>query len=162
MVFEENPNQEPDKTITVEGEFTIIEDDLEPPPLDVSSNFDTIAEWLKNMCKEDKPKNKIDRFNFGLFESEDEYTLTLTGVNICNQADCLTISIDFRPIYTYFTLPKCYHENLDRDSLIVNLKSELTDFTKTETFQSSFFTKSESVCFETIGEALWTNQIKND
>lgn len=112
------------------------------------------------MCEQDKPEKQISRFNFGLFESTDKYTLTLTGVNTYEHAKYSRIRIEFTPAYTYFRLPKSYHEHLDRNRLLVGLKAELTEFTKTKTFQSSFFIEADEVFFETIGDVIWAKQIK--
>lgn len=160
MTHEQEPDDELGEFIVLHGEFefTVIEDYLEFPTLDLDSKFNTIADWLTNMCEHDKPEKQITRFNFGLFESADHYTLTLTGVNTYEQADNSRICIEFTPAYTYFRLPKSYHEGLDRDRLVSDLKAELIDFTKTKTFQSSFFTKADEVVFGTTGDVIWQSK----
>lgn len=160
MTHEQEPDDELDKFIEVHGEFSEIYDDLESPPPYLDSKFNTIADWLRNMCEHDKPEKQITRFNFGLFESADDYTLTLRGENTYEYAKYSRIRIEFTPVYTYFRLPKSYHELLDRDRLLVDLKAELTEFTKTKIFQSSFFTEADEVVFETTGDVIWAKQIK--
>jgi len=41
--------------------------------------FMTLENWLLNICDTESPDKSIIGFNFGLFESEDGFTIYLTG-----------------------------------------------------------------------------------
>lgn len=57
------------KVIVQDVQFTVVEDDIEPPPPHLTSRFKTLKDWLLNICDKDKPKKSITKYKFGLFES---------------------------------------------------------------------------------------------
>lgn len=156
MAFSKQHNDDSGEWITVHGVFTEEEDDLGPTGLYLESTFNTIEDWLFDMCKNDFPKKKIAKFNFGIYEYLDGYTLCLTGVNSYVKKNNTRTKIEFLPNHTYLRIPDSYHRNLERDDVLRKIKADLDEFSNSECFQSSFFTRANIVCFETTGEAIWS------
>jgi hypothetical protein len=144
------------KIIVEEVHLEDIEDDMQPPPTDLTSKFKTVHDWLRNVCQNDKPKKPIAKYKFGLFESANSYTVVLVGVNEYKSKNTTTTRIQFQPKYMYFKLPEDVYKNLKRDQLIDKLSSELKTFASTPTFKSSFFTNANIVVFETNGQLIWS------
>ena len=107
------------------------------------------------MCDNDNPKKSITKYEFELFQSANEYTVALLGVNTYQSKDSLVTRIEFEPTNTYFKLPETYYENLNRQQLLEKLTFQLKDSTNTEKFNSCFFAKAKIVFFETI---IWSKQ----
>ena len=133
-----------------------IVDDVEPPPPDLTSNFKTLQDWLLSICYDRKPKKSIANYEFGLFESADDYTLFLIGINKYTEGDTSYTRIEFEPLNMYFPLPKSEYKNLKRDELLNRLISQLKQFTKTEQFKSSFFVNADKITFASNGETIWS------
>ncbi len=134
-----------------------VEDDVSPPPPDLISEFKTLQDWLFDVCKNNKPEKSIAKYKFGLFESQDEHTIFLAGVNTYDEGkDHSRIRIEFEPSNMYFKLPKGEFDNLDRRHLLEKLASQLTDFTKTEKFKNSFLSKASAIVFVSNGQTIWS------
>ncbi len=145
------------KFIVQDVSFEVIEDEIEPPPPRLISRFKTLQDWLLNICNNDNPKKSITKYKFGLFESPNDYTLILVGVNTYVEGKNRSVTrIEFQPINMYFKLPEKVYKNLNRDQLIDELNSQLKDFASTEKFKASFFTKANIVVFETNGQTIWS------
>ena len=137
----------------------MIEDDVEPPPPNLISSFKTLQEWLFNICDKDKPQKPIVKYKFGLFESPNDYTVILVGINTYHEGEYRTIiRTEFEPTNMYFKLPETFYKNLNREQLLDRLTSELKRFANTEKFKTSFFTKANIVVFETNGKTIWSKQ----
>jgi hypothetical protein len=133
-----------------------IADIADPPPPNLNVTFNNIHDWLSNLVSHNKSKKNIAEYKFGLFESTDNNTLYVVGVNTYFAGrDSAFARIEFKPSNMYFKLPKSEYENLNRDQLIDSLTSQLKDFSKSDEFKNSFFTKSDMVIFETNGEIIW-------
>ena len=135
----------------------VVEDVIGPPPLHLTSKFNTLQDWLLNICDKDNPQKPIAKYRFGLFESPNDYTIFLIGVNTYDESQNRSVTrIEFESTNMYFKLPEIYFENLNREQLLVKLISQLIDFAKTEKFKTSFFTKADIVVFETNGKIIWS------
>lgn len=134
------------------------QDDVGPPPTDLASQFKTLQDWLFAICNSDKPRKAIAKFKFELFESANDYTIVLVGVNTYEGKNRSETHIEFEPKYMYFKLPQIYYEYLGRQQLLDKLTAEMKDFSNTEKFRTSFFTKASIVVFETNGQAIWSRQ----
>lgn len=150
-------NKKDVQKVTVQDE--VIEDGIEPPPPHLTLQFKTLQDWLLNICGNDKPQKPIAKYKFGLFESPDDYTLYLVGVNSYEEGNYRSLTrIEFEPANMYFKLPENYFKNLNRDQLLDKLIGQLKDFTNTKNFKTSFFTKADVIVFETNGEIIWPKQ----
>jgi len=157
MASGQRPTNDSGKIIVKDLEFEVVEDDIEPPPPNLTSKFKTLQDWLLNICDKDKPGKPIATYKFGLFESPNDNTLVLVGVNTYDEGKYRSINrIEFEPKNMYFKLPKTYYESLNREQLLDTLASQLKDFVKTEKFKNSFFTKASVVVFETNGQTIWS------
>ena len=140
------------------SQLTLVDivDEVSPPPPDLTSKFKTMQEWLLNLCDDMKPKNPIENYEFGLFESPEEYTMYLVGVNKYDKGDTSYTRIQFEPVNMYFPLPKGEYENLNREELLNRLISQLKDFADTEKFKASFFTQANKITFASNGQKIWS------
>jgi hypothetical protein len=129
-------------------------DEPDPPPHDLKSKFGNLQEWLLSVCSANKPDKAIDTYRFGLFESLDDYTIFLVGLNTLQQEDHLITNIDFEPSNMYFRLPNTEFENLTRTEFLDKLTSQLTHFIKTEEFKRSFLAQAKSITTDFSGE-IW-------
>ena len=132
-----------------------IVDDVSPPG-SLTSNFKTIQDWLIHTCNDEHPKNAISMYEFGFFESKDEYTVYLVGINKYDRGDTTYTRIEFEPSNMYFRLPESDYNNLTRDDLLARLLSHLKDFTRTQKFKTSFFANADSIVFASNGQTIWS------
>lgn len=155
----EQQTNDPGKVRAQEVQFEVVEDDVEPPPPHLTSGFKTLHDWLHNICDKDKPQKPIAKYKFGLFESPNNNTLVLVGVNTYAEGKNRSITrIEFEPANMYFKLPETDYGNLNREQLLDKLTSQLKDFANTKEFKASFFTKADVVVFETNGQTIWSKQ----
>ena len=130
---------------------------LGPEFLELESNFESISAWLSEICKTDQPNIKIEEFKIGLFESENEYVLSLIGVNSYNNGlNSYKTQIDYRPTFTFYRLPDKEIKNLKPDQVKQKITEQLMEFSSSDTFKQSFLTKSSRVIIEFNGQRLWT------
>lgn len=129
-------------------------EEISPPPPGLTTKFKTPQEWLINICDTEKPEKPITAYNFSLFESPDDYTICLVGINKYDQGQDSVTRIDFEPSSMYYPLPGEY-KNLTRDQVQDQVTSLLKDFTKTDKFKNSFFAKSNSIIVDFYG-TIWS------
>ncbi len=140
-------------------EHVHLEDIQEEPvfPTHIKSKFKTLQDWLFNICDNDKPKKSITEYKFGLFESANGHTLFFVGVNKYDEGkNRYRTRIEFEPSSMYFKLRKSEYENLNREQLLDKLTSQLTNFTNTEKFKTSFLSKANAIIFESNGRTIWS------
>lgn len=136
--------------------LTSDEDDPGPPPPGFTSRFKTLQEWLVNICDNEKPQKTIYTYNFGLFETQDDYTLCLTGTNNFEVSkDHTATRIDFAPTDRYFSLPKSEYKYLQREKVLERLTAQLKEFVTTDKFKHSFLCKAKSITTDWKGE-IWS------
>jgi hypothetical protein len=106
----------------------------------------TLEGWLFNLCDSEAPKKSIIAYNFGLFETEDSYSIYLIGSNEFdeNDSDWATNS-DFEPKDKYFQLPAKDFKKLSWQQVLDQIESELKTFSKSAKFRNSFFSKAQAV-----------------
>jgi hypothetical protein len=156
MARGQQPRNNSGKVIVQEVRFEVVEDDIEPPPPHSVSKFRTLQDWLLNICK-DKPQKSIAKYKLELFESLNDYKLVLVGLNTYEEGKNRSVTrIEFEPTNMYFKLPKTYYKNLSRGQLLDKLTLQLKEFTNTEDFKTSFFTKAKVIVFETNGQTIWS------
>ena len=142
----------------VKTEYGIEREEVEevsPPPPGLTTKFKTLEEWLLNICDKEKPEKSITTYNFGLFESSDDYTIFLVGINKYAQGQDSVTRIDFEPSSMYYPLPKSEYKNLTREQVQDQLTSLLKNFIKTDTFKNSFLAKAYSITVDFYG-TIWS------
>jgi hypothetical protein len=150
------PKNDTEKIIVENGRFEEVEDEVEPPPPQLISKFGTVKDWLVNICESDQPRKPISIYQVGLFESENDFTLFLVGINKYNEGQNRSVThIEFQPINMYFKLPQQYFKNLDRKEVIKQLTEQLKEFTNTAKFKTSFLAQANKIVFTTNGEVIW-------
>ena len=130
-------------------------EEVSPPPPGLISNFKTIQEWLFNICDTEKPEKSITTYNFGLFESSDDYTVFLVGINKYGKGQDSATLIEFEPSSMYYPLPKSEYKNLTREQVQDQLTSLLKTFIKTDKFKNSFLAKAYSITVDFYG-TIWS------
>lgn len=146
-----------EKVIVQHERLEVVEDGIEPPPPHLVSKFAALQDWLLNICEKDRPQKLISKYTVGLFESPNDYTLVLVGVNTYDESENRSVTrIEFEPTNMYFKLPEAYYQNLSREQLLDKLTSELKSFAATKKFKTSFFAKAEAIVFETNGQTIWS------
>jgi hypothetical protein len=137
--------------------FTKTVDTPTPPPPDLKSEFKSLQDWLVNICSTEKPKKLIKKYDIGLFESTNDYTLALTGENKYEEGNNHSVTrIEFTPKHAFFKLPEAFYKNLSREQVIEKLITQLKDFTHTKDFKTSFFTQANEIVFDTNGQKIWS------
>lgn len=129
------------------------EDVVGPPPLNLKPNFNSVTDWLSNVCDAASPTKTITCYSLGIFESESKDTTVVYLVGLNDHGNYR--AIDFKPSTMYFLLPKDYH-GLSLDQKSEKLTGELKDFTKSKKFESSFLAKARKM--ELNGNiVIWSN-----
>ena len=156
MSCSENTKTESGKVEYKEVTLVDIVDDVPPPPDDLSSKFKNVQEWLFTICDGNKPEKSIGTYEFGIFESSENNTMFLVGLNKYYKGDTSFTRIEFESSKMYFQLPEIEYKNLNRDELVKRLTTELKDFTDTEKFKTSFLTNADSIVLVTNGQTIWS------
>lgn len=144
------------KLISEETIITETEEDVSPPPPGLTKKFKNVTGWLSHLCLKNKPVETGLEYKFGLFESPGDYTLFLVGNKIDDQNENLIISsIGFEPESMYFSLPKAYFKNLNREQLLEKVTTDLKSFTTTSKFKESFLKEAKEIVFEANGQIIW-------
>lgn len=81
MAYNQQPKKDSVKVTVHEVTLQVVEDGIEPPPPHLTTKFKSLQDWLINICDNDKPKKSISKYKFELFESPNNYTIALIGVN---------------------------------------------------------------------------------
>jgi hypothetical protein len=159
MVNGQSNENDSGKVIMQHGSFEVVVDVIEPPPPYLVSKFKTLQDWLFNICDNDSPGKAIAEYKISLFESPNDYTLVLAGENTYNEGKYRSVTrIEFEPANMYFKLPENYFKNLNKQQLLDKLTSELKNFTATQKFKTSFFTKAKAIVFESTGQTIWSDK----
>lgn len=135
--------------------LTEIEDDIEPPPPDLKTDFKSVQEWLFAVCDGGKPDKSIKFFNLGLFESSDGNTLYLAGINKYEDGHTTHTLIEFEPSNMYCSLSQDWYGGLSREQLLIRLTDELKAFTQSEKFLNSFLASADAIVFKSNGQIVW-------
>jgi hypothetical protein len=118
---------------------------IKPPP-QPSSVFMTLQDWLLKICDTENPGSSIIAYHFGIFETQIGYTVYLTGSKEFDKDDSdWVLNDDFEPVQKYCPLPPDEYKNLKWEQVLNRIKSQLKDFTKTEKFRKSFFSKAKAI-----------------
>lgn len=134
------------------------EDNVEPPPDNLTSKFKTTQEWLFSICDEEKPEKSIANYEFRVYESSDARIIYIVGINKYHKGDTSISSIVFEPKNMYFPLPKSEYKNLNRDQWLDKLTIQLRAITSTVKFKTSFLSKANTIVFKPNGQTIWSKR----
>jgi len=140
-----------------QSKAVILTDEIEEVsgPKDLKSNFRSLNEWLFNACDSEHPQSAVEKFNFGLFESPDEYIVFFVGMETEKKQDTSISRIVFEPENMYYLLQKNEYENLSPEEIREKIKTALIKFTSTQKFETSFFAQAKSIKVDFAGE-IWS------
>lgn len=130
------------------------EEVVDPPPPNLTSPYNTIQDWLLALCKTEKPSDPVTTYQFGLFESQDSYTLVLTGSTHYDTDQGGVTRITFAPAAMYFPLPQSKYKNLKREQVLDTITAQLNRFIKSNKFKHSFFAKAKAIVTDFNGNNL--------
>jgi hypothetical protein len=122
-----------------------------PPPLPEKQSppnpsFKSLNDWITNICLTENPDKNIIAYNFGLFETEEGYTIYLMGSETYDKKnDDWATSTDFSPEYDTYLLPSKEYKNLEWDKTLKKITKKLKLFTKSPTFNKSFLAKAKAI-----------------
>lgn len=121
-------------------------DSIPVPPPHPTTTFMTIQDWLFKICETENPDDSIIAYNLGIFESDSGYTVYLTGSKEFDKDDSdWVLNDDFEPVQKYCPLPPDEYQNLKWEQVLNRIKSQLMDFTRTEKFRKSFFSRAKAI-----------------
>ncbi|WP_073309029.1 hypothetical protein [Flavobacterium terrae] len=103
-------------------------------------------EWVKNINSNEKIENNIKAFNFGLFETENGYTMYLIGAKEYkeNDDDWATV-VDFEPTDKYFEMDKSIIKDKDWKEVLKLSTDLVSDYVKSKGFENSFLKNAEVI-----------------
>jgi hypothetical protein len=67
-------------------------EEVESPPSGLNSNFETVQDWLFNICDTKHPEKPIATYHFVVSESPDDYAVLLIGRNTYNKDQYRSVS----------------------------------------------------------------------
>jgi hypothetical protein len=140
---------------------TVIIDDIEevesmaPPDPGFKSPFNTIEEWLENICNEKAPPQNDLVYNFGIFSSDSGYTVSLEGLKRYEQGPYYaTTNIAYTPKNTFFDLPRAEYSGLSYKEAQLRLTERLKKWIASEKFKNCFLKEGKTITTD-AGEELW-------
>jgi hypothetical protein len=119
------------------------------------SHFETIADWLDNICKSQQPNKEIAIYKFWLFEAPDNNVLCLVGLNSYPWKDGYVTKVDFKPVNMYLKLSVNQYNGLNRGDFKEKIYLQLREFTNTEEFKKSFLSKANLIT-TAFGTDIWS------
>ncbi|HLX92445.1 MAG TPA: hypothetical protein VKR32_12225 [Puia sp.] len=131
-----------------------IRDEVEPPPPQLNSRFNSLEAWLHYICNSDQPKIPILTYEFDIFfcQPRAEFVVVLVGFNTYGNYE----KIDFEPLDGYYLVPKSESENLDYAQYNNLLTKKLQTFTKSKMFKESNLAIAETL--NLCGRKIWSHE----
>lgn len=103
-------------------------------------------EWVDNINETEKIDKSIIAFNFGLFESEEGFTMYLTGSKIFDEDDDdWATNMDFEPKQKYFSFGNEFLKDKDWQDILKYAESLVKSYVKSEDFKTSIFAKAIAI-----------------
>jgi hypothetical protein len=133
-----------------------------PPQPGFASQFDSLAEWLDQICAGNQPEQIISEFDFHLYFSTAGNVLGLVGNNNTVEDGEPATLIGFKPLENmFFALPHHDYGRLSTKQLHARILNELKSFTKTEKFLNSFLSK-KAYFISFTGVEFWPNDMTSE
>lgn len=103
-------------------------------------------EWVDNINETEKIDKSIIAFNFGLFESEEGFTMYLTGSKVFDEDDDdWATDMDFEPNQKYFSFGNDFLINKDWQDILKYAESLVQSYVKSEDFKTSIFAQAIAI-----------------
>ena len=142
-----------------ETTFTVFADQIPIPPPPGrygKSIYNSLEEWLHAICDAPPPSIPVVSYGFGVFEGSQEWLMFLVGQNnYAGQANlgAKKIAYELPSTLKFFPLPKEEFEGKVPKDVRNQLVVQLTQFTETNIFKTSFLSKAFNISFN--GEIFW-------
>ncbi|VTR49165.1 hypothetical protein [Sphingobacterium thalpophilum] len=108
--------------------------------------YQRFHEWLNNINKTEKIDNSIVAFNFGLFESEEGFTMYLNGSKIFDKEDDdWAANMDFEPKQKYFSFGTEFLKDKDWKDILKYSENLVQTYIASEDFKTSIFVQAKGV-----------------
>jgi len=103
-------------------------------------------EWVDNINETERIDKSIIAFNFGLFESEEGFTMYLTGSKVFDKNDDdWATNIDFEPKQKYFSFGNEFLKDKDWQDILKYAASLVQSYVKSEDFKTSVFAQAIAI-----------------
>lgn len=103
-------------------------------------------EWVDNINKTERIDKSIIAFNFGLFESEEGFTMYLTGSKVFDKDDDdWATNRNFEPKQKYFSFGNEFLKDKDWQDILKYAESLVQSYVKSEYFKTSIFAQAIAI-----------------
>lgn len=156
MACDRNKDPNEREVVIEQVSLTVEEDEITPPPPDLTSRFSSVEEWLSHLCNNEKPDSSITAYQFGLFQYDSSYAVSLVGIKEYSNGPHTVRRILFEPAEMYYPLPDSAYKGLSWQEANDKLTVQLKEFIDTDTFQESFFGLAQSITTGYNGKKIWS------
>ena len=103
-------------------------------------------EWVDNINKTERIDKSIIAFNFGLFESEEGFTMYLTGSKVFDKDDDdWATNRNFEPKQKYFSFGNEFLKDKDWQDILKYAECLVQYYVKSEDFKTSVFAQAIAI-----------------
>lgn len=103
-------------------------------------------EWVAKINENEKIDNSIIAFNFGLFESEEGFTMYLNGSKIFDKDDDdWAANMDFEPKQKYFSFGMDFLKDKDWQNILKYSEYLVQTYIASELFKTSIFAQAKGI-----------------
>lgn len=105
-----------------------------------------LHEWVDNINKTERIDKSIIAFNFGLFESEEGFTMYLTGSKVFDEDDDdWATNMDFEPKQKYFSFGTVFLKDKDWEDILKYSENLVRTYIASEAFKTSIFVQAKGI-----------------
>jgi len=102
--------------------------------------------WINRLTKSEKPTTDIVAFNFGLFETEDGYTIYVIGAKSFDEDDPdWATEVDFEPKEKYLEINPDEAKGLEWNEVLEKSKTTIEQFVSSDKFENSFLRSAQAI-----------------
>lgn len=111
--------------------------------MSTKANF---SNWLNRINKTEVVSDNIIAFNFGLFESENGYTIYLIGSETFDEEDeDWATNVDFEPKEKYFELDSSWVKGKDWQQVLELSEELVKEYLNSESLDNTIFKNAETI-----------------
>jgi hypothetical protein len=102
--------------------------------------------WITGLTKNEKPTADIVAFNFGLFETQDGYTIYVIGAKTFDEEDSdWAAEVDFKPKDKYLEINPDETKGLEWIEVLEKVRLTIKQFVSSDKFNESFMRNAEAI-----------------
>jgi hypothetical protein len=107
---------------------------------------DQFNDWMTQLTQSESPSADIVAFNFGLFETEDGYTIYLVGAKEFDaDDDDWATEVDFEPANKYLVINPAETKELNWNQVLEKVRGTIEQFVKSGRFGKSLLKNAEAI-----------------